>query len=261
VRHRREELLLGLLHPPELTRHRVERARQLADFVLALHGDPLLERACRDRGGGGRQRLERLRQAVRDDPAAEQRQADRGPKRHQHPRPGSGLEPRDLGLRLQDVRVHRFGQRLEGRVDAIGQRPGGTPGKRQPTRSLAAADQRLDLAHRAAVALEGLGGLVEEPRLLDAGRELPQAVQASPQPIAALVPRRDETRILEHQEPGLQPHQRRHRVACRRGQAQRRHRSRGDLTVDRSQAADGAEAQDAHDSEHHHDQRRRQKYL
>ena len=34
-----------------------------------------------------------------------------------------GLEPRDLGLRLQDVRVHRLGQRLERRLDPFGQRP------------------------------------------------------------------------------------------------------------------------------------------
>ena len=75
--------------------------------------------------------------------------------------------------------MHRLGQRLEVRLDAIGQRPRGALRKRQRARPLAAAHERLDLAHRPAVALEALAGFVEQSRFLEAGCVLPQAVQAS----------------------------------------------------------------------------------
>ena len=56
---RREELLLRPLEASELEGHRVERARELADLVPALHLDRPIEVARRDLGGGGRERPER----------------------------------------------------------------------------------------------------------------------------------------------------------------------------------------------------------
>src|SRR5262249_36178969 len=68
VRHRGEELLLRLLQAPELARHRVERSGELTDLVFAVDDDLLLERSGGDGRRGGRQRLERLGQPVRDEP-------------------------------------------------------------------------------------------------------------------------------------------------------------------------------------------------
>src|SRR5439155_24243754 len=102
--------------------------------------------------------------------------------------PGAGLEPRDFGLRLQDVGVHRLGQRLEVRLDAIGERPRRALREGRGAHALAAREERLDLADGAVVTFEGLAGVLEEARLLRVRRVLAQADQARAQAIGALVP-------------------------------------------------------------------------
>ena len=259
--HRGEEFLLGVLHPPELPGHRAERARELADLVPSLDRDGLLERACGDGRGGGRQLLERLGEAVRDEPAPEQRQSDRGAERDEDARPGARFQTRNLGLGVQDVRVHRLRQRLQVHLDVVGERARRAFRQGRRAGALVATDEGLDLSDRAVVALERFGGRIQQARLLRARRVFPQADETHPQALRPLVPGPNEARVVENQEPGLETNQGGYRIASRRRQAQRGDGPGGDLTVDGGETADGAEAQHADHAEHHDDHRRRQKYL
>ena len=257
VGHRREELLLGVLHPPELPGHRAEGARELTDLVPSLDRDGLLERARGNGRGGGRQLLERLGETVRDEPASEQCQPDRGAERDEDARPGARLQTRDLGLGLQDVRVHRLGQRLQVRLDALGERPRRAFRQGRRAGALTAAEERLDLTDCAVVALERFGGFVQKAHLLRARRVFPQADETHAQAFGALVPGTHEARIVEDEGACFETNQRGHGIPSRRRQAQRGDGPGGDLTVDGGETADRAEAQHADRAEHHDDRRRR----
>ena len=196
-----------------------------------------------------------------DESASEQREAHRSGERQEHPRPGARLEAGDLGLRVQNVGVHGLGQRVEVRFDAIGQRPRRALGQGRRARPLAARQQRPDLADRSHVALEAGRRLVEEARLGTARRIGAQAIEVGAHAVGPIVPGRHEPRILQYQEPGLEPDHRRHHVTRRRGQPQRRHGAGGDLAVDGGEAPDGAQAEDAHDCEHDDHHRGRQEDL
>src|SRR5262249_1773253 len=80
-------------------------------------------------------------------------------------------------------------------------------GEGRGSRTLPALEQGLDLVDRAVVALERLGGLVEQARFLRGRRVLAQADQAHAETLGALVPGADEARVVEHEEPRFQTHQ------------------------------------------------------
>ena len=187
------------------------------------------------------------------------------PKRHQHARPrprARAARPRPAPAATSRVRRLRASASRV-RLDPLGQRPRGALRQRQRARSLGAARRSISIWPTVrAVALEGRGGLVEKPRLLAVGRVLPQADQVCAQPVAALAPRR--RRSADRARTRNRASSRAMSGIASRTTVVRRSAgtvSRGDLAIHRDQAADGAQAEDAHRGEHHDDQRGRQEDL
>ncbi len=250
MRDGREELPLRLLHLVQLARHRVERACERPDLVAALDRDGLAKRARGDLGRRRGQQGERAGHPLGDGGRGEQRQAHRGAERNQHGGPRAHLEACGLGLRREDLRVGRRHQRVEALLDLLGEPPRIRVDQTQRAGALASPEERLLLGDDAPVSLERHARLAEVKRLPVAVRVLGEADEILRNPRRSLGPRRHVARVAQHRGARLEPHERRHRLAGGRGEAQRRNGAGRDLTVDGHETIHREEAETTDAREH-----------